>query len=89
MSVIAAHDRKLDRTFLQTLLFEVCNLNEYIRRAELLEQVIFDLQKGELTVERCQIAMAQHLKEAEARRVIVHRQMFLMAEMPWANDIIN
>jgi hypothetical protein len=89
MTVLAAHDRKLDRETVYQILMDAFNLNETLRKAEMLAQVLYDLNRGELTEERCKTVITALMEEVERRREKVHRHIYLMSEMPYENDVIN
>lgn len=89
LAVMAVFDRKLDREYMYGTLVEAVNLNEFLRRAEMVSRVIYDLQKGELTAEKCQHVMMSLLEQAERRRRTLESLIAKVEQMPVEGDTIN
>jgi len=89
LTTLAVIDRKLDREHVYGTLVEMVNCNEYLRRAEMLARVIYDMERGELTVEKCQVALGGLLAQAEARRSRLQHLMSKVVEMPVEGDTLN
>ena len=89
LAVLAAFDRHISRDYFYEMLVDAINLNEYLRSAEMIARVAYDLERGRLTKERCQTVMAILLGQAEKHRYALHRRMSLVAEMPYENNSIH
>lgn len=89
LAVMAVFDRKLNREYMYGTLVEAVNLNEFLRRAEMLSRVIYDMKKGELTIDKCIIVMADLLAEAERRRRTLESLIAKVEQMPVEGDTIN
>ena len=89
LAVMAVVDRKLDREYVYGTLVEAVNLNEFLRRAEMLSRVIYDLQKGELTLDKCQQVLAGLLQQAERRRRSLESLIAKVEQMPVESDPIH
>ena len=89
LAVLTAFDRRVSRDYFYEMLVDASNLNEYLRRAEMISRVMYDMERGQLTKERCQLVVANLLGQAEKHRHALHRRMSLVAEMPYENDTIN
>ena len=86
---MAVIDRKLDREYVYGTLVEAVNLNEFLRRAEMLSRVIYDLQKGELTLEKCQQVMVGLLEQADRRRQSLEGLIAKVEQMAIEGDPIH
>ena len=89
LAVMAVVDRKLDREYVYGTLVEAVNLNEFLRRAEMVSRVIYDLQKGELTVENCQQVMMGLLEQADRRRQSLEGLIAKVEQMAIEGDPIH
>ena len=89
LAVMAVIDRKLDREYVYGTLVEAVNLNEFLRRAEMVSRVIYDLQKGELTVEKCQHVMMSLLEQADRRRQSLEGLIAKVEQMAIEGDPIH
>lgn len=89
LAVMSVIDRKLDRDYIYGTLVEAVNLNEFLRRAEMLSRVIYDLQKGELTLDKCQQVLAGLLQQAERRRRSLESLIAKVEQMPVESDPIH
>ncbi len=89
LAVMAVIDRKLDREYVYGALVEAVNLNEFLRRAEMVSRVIFDLQKGELTLVKCQGVLAGLLQQAERRRQTLEGLIAKVEQMAVKGDPIH
>jgi hypothetical protein len=89
LAVMAVIDRKLDREYVYGALVEAVNLNEFLRRAEMVSRMIYDLQKGELTLDKCQQVLAGLLQQAERRRQTLEGLIAKVEQMAVEGDPIH